>query len=141
MSLRTINELLEAYYEDFKIYCEDNAEELYQVQVFKQEPINLTLPHIQIHYSGTPYSENLSKGEPQWILNFEIEIYTQDIARVGRREVARTLQEFVFTHFYEGYGFNCTFNDSIPNIESKIHRILMRFEGVVDLHKNVLFRN
>ena len=141
MAIRTVNELLEAYYNDFKAECEENAEELYEVSIFKQEPVTLTLPHIQVHSSATPYSENLSKGEPQWIINFEVEIYTQDIARITRREVAQTLQEKVFDYFFDECGFNCTFNDSIPNIEAKIHRILIRFEGVIDLDKNILFRS
>lgn len=138
--LELINDLLEQIYQEIKDDIRNEKDMFYNAYVFKQPPRTPLLPNIQIKSTAIPYDETLSKSETKWSLMVHVNIFAQDVGNVNGRIVAEELQEKIFDFYYHEKGFDCTFNDEIPNLDANVHRIMIRFKARYDTSTNILYR-
>ena len=87
-------------------------------------------------------NETLDKGEQEFKLIFEIEIYSTD-KTVGTKTIARQtiiyeLQSLVYQVFSEYYGMKLKQDKNIPNIDTNVDREYLRFEATINEKKNYI---
>ena len=139
-NLELVNDLIEEWYQEFKDDITLDKDLNYNAKVFKQSPNSPIMPNIQIKGRGIPASENLSYGESKWYVMIDVNIYAQDIPNYPRRVVAIDLQEKVYDFFFNEKGMSCSYNDEIPNLDSNLQRILVRFRCEYDLETGIIYR-
>ena len=138
--IKTVNEVWDMMFNDFKEEVEGNPKKYYNAVVLSQPPIEPLMPQVQLSMYQRPYSENLSKGEVEVVITVEVDIYAQDVGKVARKEITGKLQEEVFEYFYTKYGFQMVFDSNLPLVKEGIDRIKMRYRGYYSIDTGIIRR-
>jgi len=84
--------------------------------------------------------ETLSKTEKKHSISIEAQIFSIDTATDNRRKVGNRLADLVEGVIQDEYGFTLNMSSVIPNLNENIHRIMLRFTGLVDDDTKIIYR-
>jgi hypothetical protein len=139
------DKLYEQIYNDIKEHF--IAHSIYSPNIFKDVPSEYNIFPLAIipRPESTFASENLHKGEQKFNITFEINIYvkTKEIngQTVPKNIVAKELRKLVDEIMFTKYGMNRITDRPIPNLDSDILRIFLRYTCLFDKDKAIIYRN
>ena len=124
------------FYPDLKEYVETNN--LYSAKVVKVNPQDSKVfPIIPVKLLPvTNKYNNLSYGEETYSFGIEIDIYTIDVTienkRVSKKTICDNLTKLIVDYLKDNYHFTIKVTYDAPNIDSNVHRNIIRLTGVLD---------
>ena len=124
------------FYPELKEYVEENN--LYNAKVVKVNPQDSKVfPIIPVKLLPvTNRYNNLSYGEETYSFGIEIDIYTIDKTiedkKVSKKTICDDLTKLIVGYIKDNYHFKIKVTHDAPNIDSSIHRNIVRLTGVLD---------
>lgn len=139
--IEKVNHLFESIYSSLKLKLGENRDELERCLLFKQPPATSYLPHIQMELVDKNVRlESRDYAERKFPLEISIEIYTEDTGNVPRRELAQKIESFVFDFLSEEVGLAIKGSFPIPNLDTNVHRLRVRYTGIYDINTNIIYK-
>ena len=99
-----------------------------------------TFPLVVIQESNNPVvDEDLTKGDQQYKIEYEIEIYAIDKPNTPKQIIIQELKKLVNDVFDSHYGMYRRACIPYPNADRDVDRLYMRYNAVIDENK-VIYR-
>ena len=100
-----------------------------------------TFPLVIIQESDNPLvDEDLTKGDQQYQIEYEIEIYSIDKGNVPKQIIIQELKKLVNDVFDVHYGMNRRACIPKPNADRDVDRLYMRYNAIIDENKTIYRR-
>lgn len=138
--IKQVNDLFKNIFDDLNVRVR-TSEDLYGCRLFQQSPTNPFLPNIQMYLSYTRMEiGNRDYTENKYPFDITVEIYTENLTDIKRRELGEVLEAFVDDFLANTVGMKLTFSRPVPILEERIHRIVMRYSGKYDIEQDKIYK-
>ena len=131
-------------YDEIFNYAENYIKEnsVYSPKVLPSAPQEVnTFPLVTIQETDNPLvDEDLTKGDQQYQIEYEIEIYAIDKGNVPKQIIIQELKKLVNDVFDEHYGMNRRACIPKPNADRDVDRLYMRYNAIIDENKTIYRR-
>ena len=88
---------------------------------------------------NTLEDENLTKGDPKYKIEYEIEIYAIDKGGIAKQTIIQELKKLVNEVFDEHYGMYRRACLPTPNADRNVDKLYMRYNALIDENK-IIYR-
>ena len=134
-----LNNFYEVVFQGLKTMVTGNTS-LYGCKMFKSPPETSYYPHAQLLITDKSLgNESLSKTQQQFAFEFTVEIYAQG-KDVHRSVIATAIEKAIADYMLNTLGVSLIVSTPIPNLDQNLYRILMRFTGIYDMERHIIFR-
>ena len=121
-------------------YIKENSVYSPKVLVAPPEETN-TFPLVVIQESDSSLEdEDLTKGDQQHQIEYEIEIYAIDKGNVPKQVIIQELKKLVNDVFDVHYGMYRRACIPTPNVDRDVDRLYMRYNAIIDENKTIYRR-
>lgn len=84
--------------------------------------------------------ETLNKREKKHALGIEVNVFAIDTATDNKRTIANSVANLVESIIQDTFGLKLESAEAIPNLQESVHRIVMRFTGLIDDDTKIIYR-
>ena len=114
----------------------------YSPKVLTQAPEETKVfPLVVIQETNNPLEdEDLEKGDQQYRIEYEIEIYATDKGSIPKQIIIQELKKLVNDVFDTHYGMYRRACIPTPNADRNIDRLYMRYNAIIDENKTIFRR-
>lgn len=124
------------------VYIKTNSK--YSPKVLPSEPQETNTfpsPLVVIQESDNPLvDEDLTKGDQQYQIEYEIKIYAVDKGSVAKQIIIQELKKLVNDVFDVHYGMSRRACIPTPNADRDVDRLYMRYNAIIDKNKTIYRR-
>ena len=121
-------------------YIKTNSDYLPKVLESAPQEVN-TFPLVVIQESDNPLvDEDLTKGDQQYQIEYEIEIYAIDKENAPKQVIIQELKKLVNDVFDVHYGMNRRACIPAPNADRDVDKLYMRYNAIIDENKTIYRR-
>lgn len=139
----TREEVFIQIYERISTLLEENKSEFYNATILSYVPSYQFDEYPLIVLSQFDYRlqhETLAKTEKKHFFVIEAQIFSIDTTLTNKRVIGNKVAELVESVIENEYGLKLDMSNVIPNLNENIHRIMLRFSGLIDDDTLTIYR-